>query len=91
MNGFSSLIFTDINRSVISAAYRTSNKYLRGLFETLLWRPGVYSKPGVKSRKYGTLKALTYAVYRLTEINRLLFSLSFLPSQLHRDSCIVSD
>ena len=35
-NGFSSLIFTYINRSVISAAYYTSNKYFRGLFKTPL-------------------------------------------------------
>ena len=37
-NGFSSLIFSEINRSVISAACYTSNKYFRGLFETPPWR-----------------------------------------------------
>ena len=46
-NGFSSLIFTDINRSVISAAYYTSKTYFRALFKTPPWRPGVYSNPGV--------------------------------------------
>ena len=55
-NGFSSLNFTDINRSVISAAYDTSNKYFGGLFKTPSWRPGVYSKPGVWLSKYGTLQ-----------------------------------
>ena len=45
-NGFYSLIFTGINRSVISVACYT-NKYLSGLFQTSPWRPGVYSKPGV--------------------------------------------
>ena len=44
---FSLLIFTDINRSVITAAYYMSNKYFRGLFKTPPWRPGIYSKPGV--------------------------------------------
>ena len=34
-------------RSVISAAYYTSNKYFRGLFKTPPWRPGVYLKPAV--------------------------------------------
>ena len=46
-NGFSSFYFTEISRSVISAAYYTSNKYFKGLFKTPPWRPGVYSKPGV--------------------------------------------
>ena len=46
-NGFSSLIFTDINRSVISAAYCSSNKYFRGLFKTPPWSPGFFSLPGV--------------------------------------------
>ena len=41
----SSLIFTDINRSVISAAYYTSNKYLGVLYKNPPWRPGVYSNP----------------------------------------------
>ena len=39
-NGFSSLIFTDINPSVISAAYYTSHKYFRSVFKTPPWRPG---------------------------------------------------
>ena len=41
-NGFSSLFFTDINHSVISAAYHTSKKYFRGLFKTSPWRTGIY-------------------------------------------------
>ena len=46
-NGFSSLIFTDMNSSVISADYYMSNKYFRGLFKTSPWRPGIYSKPSI--------------------------------------------
>ena len=47
------IIFIDINRSILSAAYYTPNKYLRGIFKNPPWRPGVYLKPGVQSSKYG--------------------------------------
>ena len=43
--GFPSLIFTEMDRSIISAAYYTSNKYFRGLFKNPSWRPGIYSNP----------------------------------------------
>ena len=42
--------FTDICRCVIFAAYYTFYKYFRGLFKTSPWRPGVYSKSGLKLR-----------------------------------------
>ena len=52
-NGFYLLFLTKMYLANISTAFYSLNKYLSSLFATPPWRPGVYSVPGVYSRKYG--------------------------------------
>ena len=66
-NGFSWLIFTNTNGSIISAAYYTSNKYFWGLFKTPPWRPGTYLKPGIWLSKYG-IKCILFIVTMLDHL-----------------------
>ena len=64
--GYSSLLFlkkcfyafflTAVYLAFIPLVYYTTNKRLGGVSTTSPARPGVYSGPGVKSRKYGTMK-----------------------------------
>ena len=68
----SSLIFTEINRSVIPAAYYMCNKYFRDLFKTPPWRPGVYSKSGVKSSKYSI-----FSQAKIAELEKFIIPFTF--------------
>lgn len=56
--------------SIFQAYYNSKKMHkIKGLFTALPWRPGVYSRLGVKSRKYGTtrLHQLTLVLYELAK------------------------